>query len=81
MDHYRHYHTVDFVWDHSFRQWVLHPTPASDRIWNRWLCEHPSKACQVQVAREIILAIQCDSTTLDTHEIKAMVREVLNKIT
>jgi transmembrane sensor len=80
MEHLCHYHTEDFVWDLSFRQWILTPSPNTDHLWNQWLADNPEMACKVQVAREIILAVQCDTTKLDNREIAEKVKEVLNKI-
>lgn len=80
MDHLRHYHTEDFVWDSDFRQWVLASSPYTDRIWNQWLENNPEMACKVEVAREIILALQCDTAKLDPCEIKSIVKEVIDRI-
>ncbi len=80
MDHFRYYCSEDFVWDDLFRAWVLTPTAENKRVWSQWLRDHPEKSFTVRVAREAILALQCEEPRLTDRDMKERVKEILDQI-
>ncbi len=80
MDPYRHFSIQDFIWDQDFRAWVLNPTRANYQMWSNWLAENPDKNHTVQLAREIVLALQCREPVPDEMEIERTIRRTLNQI-
>ncbi|MGV3557839.1 FecR family protein [Larkinella arboricola] len=77
MQQYLSYTAEHFVWDDLFRDWVLHPTPASDAIWQQWLAENPEKKAVVQQARALVLALQVREVPLDEFELNESVRQIV----
>jgi transmembrane sensor len=55
---YIKYSTEEFILDDDFMKWVLHPTPETDRYWNKFLKIHPDKKQQVKEAVFMIKAIR-----------------------
>jgi ferric-dicitrate binding protein FerR (iron transport regulator) len=45
----------DFVYDPSFRKWVLQPDLESNNLWDRLLLENPSQQRHMMEAREVLL--------------------------
>ena len=80
MNHYLHYNTDDFLWDESFRQWVLLPTRETDARWQGWLTEQPEKAETVQQARTLVLALRLQEADLSESEINYTVQRTMNRL-
>ena len=38
---YEEFDLVDFVLDESFQQWVLSPSPETNRFWEQWQENNP----------------------------------------
>ncbi|MPR36083.1 hypothetical protein [Salmonirosea aquatica] len=80
MNHYRQFRCEDFIWDADFRAWVLSPTQENYQLWSNWLDENPDRIEVVRQAREIVLALQCDETSLQDWEISARTKEIKDQI-
>ncbi len=80
MKNYPLYHTEDFVWDESFRQWVLSPTRENDTLWQQWLTDHPHKKASVLEARELVLAFQLAEPELTDEEINYTVQRTVGRL-
>ncbi|GAB3325952.1 FecR family protein [Larkinella ripae] len=81
MQQYLSYTVEQFVWDNLFRDWVLHPTPATDSAWQQWLAQNPEKTAVVQQARELVLALQVREPELTPAEWGASVRQIVARAT
>jgi transmembrane sensor len=79
MKKYLQYQVEDFVWDDSFRQWVLSPTRENDARWQQWLIEYPDKADRVQEAREMIQRLQVQELPLSNQEIRYAVQRTIGR--
>ena len=77
MNHYKNYGTEDFVWDPSFRQWVLTPNREIDLIWNTWLNENPEKKGQVMQAKDIIRALRVMEPGISNEEINQVTKQII----
>ncbi len=55
---YIKYSTEKFILDDDFMQWVLHPTPETDRYWNEFMKSHPEKKLHVKEAAFMIKAMR-----------------------
>jgi transmembrane sensor len=80
MNHYNQYSSEDFIWDTDFRNWVLNPTQENYRMWDNWLEENPDRSEVIRQAREVVLALQCDETSLPDWEISARTTEIKDQI-
>ena len=54
---YKSFDLVDFIFDDFFQEWVLHPTPESDKFWHTWIRENPEKDEKINKARAVILSL------------------------
>ena len=81
MNKYKNFRVQDFVWDDSFRQWVLHPTRESDRMWSAWLAENEDMLSTANQARDMILAMVVNEPSITDQEIKRNVKTVIGKLT
>jgi len=79
MNHYKKYGTEDLVWDTYFRQWVLAPTRESDLAWKSWLAENPEMADNINLAKQVVLALQVKESTISDHEISNLVKDTISK--
>ena len=78
MDHYLNFTVEDFVWDDSFRKWVLYPSREDHARWESWLQQHPAKTAVVSRAREIVTAISPSSENLPESEKQEAIRRIVN---
>lgn len=68
---YLSFEPEDFATDAFFCSWVLHPTPEAELFWLDWLRNNPSKARDIELARQMVLlassegAIAPSSETVD----------------
>ena len=69
----------DFVFNTSFRNWILHNS-ADDRVyWEKWIRENPGKAPILQYAKAILYAITVNHKKLSEEDIEKEVKGILNK--
>ena len=66
----------DFVVDPEFKNWVLSPSSNANLYWEKWMKLHPEKLELLQAAREMILSISFQESTLDHQAYE----EVLNAV-
>ena len=50
----------DFVFDPSFRDWVLHNEGVHKAAWETWMLQHPGKLAVMNHARSIVYALSAD---------------------
>ncbi len=61
------------VWQESFRNWVLHPTPERNQFWQGWLTRNPALTDTVAQAREVVLALQVKNRPITESDIQAII--------
>lgn len=79
MDKYSHFKSKDFVWDESFRNWVLHPTPELDAYWAQWLLDHPLQSPVIQQAKEVVLLLKVKDPLVSDSEVELLVRKTAGR--
>ncbi|MCU0353648.1 MAG: FecR domain-containing protein [Cytophagales bacterium] len=80
MADYLNYSIEDFVADADFREWVLHPTPASERFWRAFQKEHPQQAAIVQQARTVVLSVRMDWREVSDEEAQQSYRRLQSRL-
>lgn len=80
MDQYHNFTLEDFLWDPSFRNWVLKPTREDAENWQNWLAAHPDKMETVRSARELVLAISPAAVPLSKSEKENAIRQIIGNI-
>ncbi|MGG7661844.1 FecR family protein [Dyadobacter sp. BHUBP1] len=80
MDRYRNFSLGEFVWDKSFRNWVLNPTREDNEAWQNWLAAHPDKREMVERARQLVLSIRPANASLSNPEKRKAVERIVEKL-
>jgi transmembrane sensor len=80
MDRYRDFSLGEFVWDKSFRNWVLSPTREDEETWQNWLAVNPDKHEIVERAREMVLAIRPANTMLSQPEKRKAMERIVERL-
>lgn len=80
MDRYRDFSLGEFVWDKSFRNWVLNPTREDDETWQNWLAAHPEKREMVERARQLVLSIRPANASLSNPEKRKAVKRIVERL-
>lgn len=75
---YHRYTAEQFLWDESFRDWVVSPTPASEQFWQTWLEEHPEKEAIVRQAARLVRAVQPAEPLLADEEREEAIAQILS---
>ena len=55
---YESFNSDDWVFDDTFRKWVLNPTASEDRFWQQYIIDHPAQREAIAHARILILYSQ-----------------------
>lgn len=76
---YKHYKTQDFVWDDSFRSWVLEGTTEDTIYWTRFMARFPEKEAEITLAREIILQMTVRGPVLSDIQAQEIVDGVMQR--
>jgi len=79
MNHYKKYGIEDFVWDASFRQWVLAPTRENDVIWKDWIAENPEMSDKIEQAKTAIISLKVKEPEISHQEIEHIVQDTIAK--
>ena len=77
---YKNFNLVDFILDDFFQEWVLNPTPESDKFWKSWLRQNPEKESTVHKARAIMLDLDFEAIPphqFNKHEILQNIRAAI----
>jgi len=69
----------DFVFDPSFRDWVLRNEGAHKAAWEEWMTKHPGKLAVMNHARSIVYALSADHSQLSEQDIDQEIRNILQK--
>lgn len=80
MDRYRNFSLGEFVWDKSFRNWVLNPTREDDEVWQTWLAANPDKHEMVDRARQLVLSIRPANAQLPQREKRKAVERIVERL-
>ncbi|WP_353718475.1 FecR domain-containing protein [Dyadobacter sp. 676] len=80
MDRYRNFSLGEFVWDKSFRNWVLNPTREDDETWQNWLAANPDKREIVDRARQLVLAVRPKNAALNNPEKRKAVERIVERL-
>jgi ferric-dicitrate binding protein FerR (iron transport regulator) len=80
MDRYRDFSLGEFVWDKSFRNWVLNPTREDDETWQNWLAANPDKRELVERARQLVLSIRPANASLSNPEKRKAVERIVERL-
>ena len=80
MDRYRDFSLGEFVWDKSFRNWVLNPTREDDETWQTWLAANPDKHEMVDRARQLVLSIVPANAKLPQREKRKAVERIVERL-
>jgi len=71
----------DFVFDPSFRDWVLHNEGVHKAAWEEWITKHPGKLAVMNHAKSIVYALSADHSRLSEQEMNQEIRNILQKAT
>lgn len=77
---YNDFSVEDFVWDESFRQWVLSPAEDLNVFWHNWLLQNPNKRSLIQTAIEIIKETKIKEPEISDAEIFDIVNSVVDRL-
>lgn len=77
---YRYYKAQDFVWDESFRSWVLWAKPEDTLYWTRFVVYFPEKEEEINLAIDIILQMTVKEPDLSDGQIDEIKEKVMQKI-
>jgi transmembrane sensor len=80
MDRYRDFSLGEFVWDKSFRDWVLNPTREDDETWQNWLVAHPEKREMIERARQLVVSVRPTNASLSIPEKRKAVERIVEKL-
>jgi transmembrane sensor len=80
MDRYRDFSLGEFVWDKSFRNWVLSPTREDNENWQGWLAANPDKRETVERARQLVLSIRPTNAPLSNPEKRKAVERIVERL-
>lgn len=80
MDRYRDFSLGEFLWDKSFRNWVLNPTREDDETWQNWLAANPDKHEMIERARQMVLSIRPANAALPQPEKRKAVERIVERL-
>jgi transmembrane sensor len=70
----------DFVFNRSFRNWVLDNPEADASFWEKWMAENQDKINLLHYSKSIVYAISVSRDTLSEAEINHEIGEILKKV-
>src|SRR5688500_2395084 len=70
----------DFVFNRSFRNWVLDNPAADAAFWEKWMAENPDKINLLHYSKSIVYAISVSKHTLSEAEINHEIEDILKKV-
>jgi len=74
QDPYLHFQLIDFVWDESFRDDVLHDQNG-DLFFSKWVVKYPEKRAILEQARLIILSLQTEAQLFTLDEVQSWIND------
>ncbi|CAG4990430.1 hypothetical protein DYBT9275_00527 [Dyadobacter sp. CECT 9275] len=80
MDRYHNFTAEEFLWDESFRNWVLRPTREDDARWRNWIAENPDKESVILRAKGLVLGISPGVVALPDAEKQNAIRKILSQL-
>ncbi|HTL08700.1 MAG TPA: FecR family protein, partial [Chitinophagaceae bacterium] len=79
MDAPRYSSIEDFVFDASFRDWILRNDSNHKVFWEAWMAAHPQQLGVINHAKSIVYALSARHSLLSEHEIEEEIRSILQK--
>lgn len=70
---FTHVTLEELVWQESFREWVMHPTPEREQYWQGWLANHANQATTLSQAREVVLALKVKNRPITDADVQACI--------
>lgn len=70
----------DFVFDASFRDWVLHNESGHKGFWEQWMTANPDKLAVMNYAKSIVYALSTNHNRLSEQEIDQEIRNILQQM-
>jgi ferric-dicitrate binding protein FerR (iron transport regulator) len=67
----------DFVFDATFRDWVLHNESGHKAFWEKWMIENRDKLAVMNYAKSIVYALSANHNRLSEQEIDQEIRGIL----
>ncbi|GAB3334696.1 FecR family protein [Larkinella ripae] len=67
------------IWNESFRNWVMHPTPESDAFWYIWQVSNPDRVADLRLARTVVASLQVRDRALSDPDLHQFVTRTLNR--
>jgi hypothetical protein len=80
MKKYDEFDIEDFVWDTSFRQWVLTPNREINAFWQEWIKQNLDKLAMIEQAKTIVNTPKINSPTISEEEIDERINQIILKI-
>ena len=77
---YEEFDLVDFVLDESFQQWVLSPSPETNRFWQQWQETNPGKTKVIDQAKAILRSLDYKKSNLAATDKANLLTEIQAKI-
>jgi ferric-dicitrate binding protein FerR (iron transport regulator) len=74
---YNNSQVTDLIWDDDFRNWVINPSDESEKFFTEWLKQNPAKEEAVEIARQLIKAVQVKKLSIGEDEIELAVKKTL----
>lgn len=69
----------DFVFNQTFRDWVLHNESPHKAFWEEWMQSHPRQLAVMNHAKSIVYALSAAHSQLSEQEIEEEIRNILHK--
>ncbi|MCE6991188.1 FecR family protein [Dyadobacter sp. CY323] len=79
MKNYTNYKTEDFVQDHYFRKWALGKLAPEDSFWVTWQDAHSEQFEDIEQARNMVIAFQCEEFVTDPVEVRTAIDAILTE--
>jgi transmembrane sensor len=75
------YYTIeDFVFDRSFRNWIITKEPQASEYWETWMKNHADQYETVNNAKAVIYALQINHKQFSEEEIHTEIKKILLKV-
>ena len=70
----------DFVFNKSFRDWVISKGDLENSFWQEWLVQNPGKGALLNYARTIVVALSVSHQQLPEADIDEEIKDILRKV-
>ena len=70
----------DFVFDPTFRDWLLDNNSVYKSYWENWMTSHPDKVPLLNYAKAIVYALTVNHQQLSDEEVEEEIRTIMQKV-